>query len=180
MGFRVLGFSLIIFIYLIILPPAYPLHNTLPSEFVQKSKLEDKGLYGSKIEGGTGHGGNSHGNGISGSTNTRGVGGGGAVIPVYAAGAANRNGQHQTRHGAANCNLDKIRFSNMLMITLVYPLVLFFRGIVLSADLVTRDKPREQACWGKLVPPLGSDSNLETLANSTTPLSIQTSKDLSR
>ncbi|KAL5194694.1 hypothetical protein HKD37_20G056717 [Glycine soja] len=114
MGFRVLGVSLLIFIYLINLAPAYPLQNKLFSEFVQNSKYEDKGIYESKIEGGAGHGGSSHGNGNSRSPETR--GGGAAVIPVYAAGAANKNHQHQTRHGAANCNLNKIRFSNMLMI----------------------------------------------------------------
>ncbi|WVY97053.1 hypothetical protein V8G54_029204 [Vigna mungo] len=63
---------------------------------MQKRKLEDKVIDGSKIEGGGGHGGNSHGNGNSGSSDTR--GGGAAVIPVYAAGAANKNNQHQTRH----------------------------------------------------------------------------------
>ncbi|TKY50783.1 hypothetical protein E2542_SST22289 [Spatholobus suberectus] len=125
MGFRVLGFCLLIFIYLTNLAPAYPLQNTLPSEFVQKSMFQDKGIYGSKIEGGHGgaHGGNSHGNGNSGTPETR--GGGAAVIPVYAAGA-NKNHEHQNRHGAANCNLNKIKFSNMLMITLVYPLILSF------------------------------------------------------
>ncbi|KAL5194693.1 hypothetical protein HKD37_20G056717 [Glycine soja] len=130
MGFRVLGVSLLIFIYLINLAPAYPLQNKLFSETDMKSsiiaysyspllhllnsKYEDKGIYESKIEGGAGHGGSSHGNGNSRSPETR--GGGAAVIPVYAAGAANKNHQHQTRHGAANCNLNKIRFSNMLMI----------------------------------------------------------------
>lgn len=91
---------------------------------MQNSKYEDKGIYESKIEGGAGHGGSSHGNGNSRSPETR--GGGAAVIPVYAAGAANKNHQHQTRHGAANCNLNKIRFSNLLMIILVYPLILSF------------------------------------------------------
>ncbi|KAG4984603.1 hypothetical protein AAZX31_10G264500 [Glycine max] len=127
MCFRVLlGVSLLILIYLINLAPAYPLHHTLLSEIVQNSKFEDKGiLYGSRI-GGAGHGGSSHGNGNgnSGSPETR--GGGAALIPVYAAGAANKNHQHQTRHGAANCNLNKIRFSNLLMIILVYPLILSF------------------------------------------------------
>jgi len=85
---------------------------------MQKSKLERKVLYGRKIEGGAGH---SHGNGNSGSPETR--GGGAAVIPVYTAGAANRNNQH---HGAASCNLNKIGFSNMLMIVLIYPLILSF------------------------------------------------------
>jgi len=91
---------------------------------MQKSKLEHKVLHGIKTEGGGGHGGNSHGNGNSGSPGTR--GGGAAVIPVYAAGAANRNNQHQTRHGAASCNLNKIGFSDMLMIVLIYPLILSF------------------------------------------------------
>ncbi|KAK7357841.1 hypothetical protein VNO80_17138 [Phaseolus coccineus] len=124
MGSRGLGFSLLIFICLIALTPAYSLHNTFSSEIMQKSKLERKVLYGRKIEGGAGHGGNSHGNGNSGSSETR--GGGAAVIPVYAAGAANRNNQHQTRHGAASCNLNKIGFSNMLMIVIIYPLILSF------------------------------------------------------
>ncbi|CAJ1977586.1 unnamed protein product [Sphenostylis stenocarpa] len=123
MGFRGLGFSLLIFVYLIDLTLAYPPQSDLASEFVQKSKLEDKVLYGRKIEGGAGHGG-SHGNGNTVPTETR--GGGGAVIPVYAAGAAHRNNQHQTRHGAANCNLNEIRFSNMVMIVLIYPLILSF------------------------------------------------------
>ncbi|BAT93720.1 hypothetical protein LR48_Vigan02g251900 [Vigna angularis] len=125
MGFKVLAFSLFIFIcFIAITSSAYPLHSTFSSEIMQKRKLEDKVIDGSKIEGGGGHGGNSHGNGNSGSSDTR--GGGAAVIPVYAAGAANKNNQHQTRHGAASCNLNKIRFSNMLMIVLIYPLILSF------------------------------------------------------
>ncbi|KAL2324036.1 hypothetical protein Fmac_023094 [Flemingia macrophylla] len=125
MGFRVFGFSLLIFIYLINLAPAYPLHNILPSvEFAQK-RVEYKIIYGIKIEGGHGgsHGSSSHGNGNSGSPNTQ--GGGAAVIPVYTAGDA-KNRQHQTRHSAANCNLNKSRLSNMLMITLVDLFVLLF------------------------------------------------------
>ncbi|XP_047156868.1 uncharacterized protein LOC124827784 [Vigna umbellata] len=124
MGFKVLAFSLFIFIcFIAITSSAYPLRSTFSSEIMQKRKLEDKVIDGSKIEGGGGHGGN-HGNGNSGSSDTR--GGGAAVIPVYAAGAANKNNQHQTRHGAASCNLNKIRFSNMLMIVLIYPLILSF------------------------------------------------------
>ncbi|XP_027366789.1 uncharacterized protein LOC113873034 [Abrus precatorius] len=125
MGFRVIGFSLLIIIYVINLASSYPIRKTLPSEF--ESKLEDKGIHESKIEGaashggGGGHGGRSHGDGNSGSPDTR---GGGAVIPVYAGGAS-RNRQHQTRRGAANCNLNN-KISNMLMITLVYPLILIF------------------------------------------------------
>ncbi|QCE08672.1 hypothetical protein DEO72_LG9g3701 [Vigna unguiculata] len=100
MGFTVLRFSLLIFICFIVLTSsAYPLHSTFSSEIMQKRKLEDKVIDGSKIEGGGGHGGNSHGNGNSGSPDTR--GGGAAVIPVYAAGAANKNNQHQTRHESA-------------------------------------------------------------------------------
>ncbi|XP_027934636.1 uncharacterized protein LOC114190070 [Vigna unguiculata] len=125
MGFTVLRFSLLIFICFIVLTSsAYPLHSTFSSEIMQKRKLEDKVIDGSKIEGGGGHGGNSHGNGNSGSPDTR--GGGAAVIPVYAAGAANKNNQHQTRHGAASCNLNKIKFSNIFMIVLIYPLILSF------------------------------------------------------
>ncbi|XP_029126588.1 uncharacterized protein LOC109797060 [Cajanus cajan] len=125
MGFRVLGFSLLIFIYLINLAPAYPLHNNLPSEYVQKRKFEEKEIYGIKTDGGHGsaHGSSSHGNGNSGSPDTR--GGGAAVIPVYAAGAA-KNRQHQTRHSAANCNLNKIKLSNVLLFTQIYSLVLLF------------------------------------------------------
>ncbi|OIW06995.1 hypothetical protein TanjilG_14333 [Lupinus angustifolius] len=78
-----------------------------------KNKIEDKGIYGSKIEGGT-RGGQSHGNGN----------GGTGAVPVYAAGAANNN--HQHHRGAANCNLDKIKFPPMVMITLVYPVILLF------------------------------------------------------
>lgn len=95
---------------------------------MQKSKLEDKGIYGSKIAGGAAHGGGgshggqSHGNGNSGTPKG---GGAAAVIPVYTAGAgaANRNRQH---HGAANCNLNKIIFSSTLMMIFVYPLILLF------------------------------------------------------
>lgn len=78
---------------------------------MQKSKLEDKAINGSKMEGGGthggGHGGQSHG--------------GGAVIPIYAAGAANKNHNHR---GAADCNLNKINFSSMLLMIFVYPLML--------------------------------------------------------
>ncbi|KAK7269701.1 hypothetical protein RIF29_22435 [Crotalaria pallida] len=126
MGFKELGFSLLIFLYFINLASSFPIRKTLLSEPILKNKIEDKGIYGSKIEGGT-HGGQSHGNGNgygngggSSSSNTH---GGAGVIPVYAAGAANNNRQHH--HGAANCNLDKIRFSTMLMVTLVYLVMLF-------------------------------------------------------
>ncbi|XP_019454087.1 PREDICTED: uncharacterized protein LOC109355399 isoform X2 [Lupinus angustifolius] len=104
MGFKEIGFSLLIFVYFINLASSYPIQKILPS---------DKGIYGSKIEGGT-RGGQSHGNGN----------GGTGAVPVYAAGAANNN--HQHHRGAANCNLDKIKFPPMVMITLVYPVILLF------------------------------------------------------
>ncbi|KAK7280538.1 hypothetical protein RJT34_25602 [Clitoria ternatea] len=127
MGFRALVFSALVFIYLIILASSHPIQKTLPSEFVQKGKIENKGKDVSKIEGGGAHGGNhgstSHGNGNSASSS---VGGGGALIPVYAGNAANKNRPRQIHRGAADCNLNRIKFSNMLMITLVYPLILLF------------------------------------------------------
>jgi hypothetical protein len=85
---------------------------------VQKSKLEDKAMYdGSKMEGGGTHGGGSNGGQSH---------GGGAVIPVYAAGAANKNHHPPGHRGAADCNLNKIKNSSMLMIIFVYPLMMFF------------------------------------------------------
>ena len=82
---------------------------------MQKSKLEDKAIYVSKMEGGGVHGGGGHGSQSH---------GGGAVMPVYAAGAANKNHQPSSHHGAADCNLNKIKLSSTLMLVLVYPLVL--------------------------------------------------------
>ncbi|WJX44154.1 hypothetical protein P8452_31166 [Trifolium repens] len=107
MEFRVLAIlSLLVFL------------NLASSEFVQKSKLEDKAMYdGSKMEGGGTHGGGSNGGQSH---------GGGAVIPVYAAGAANKNHQPPSHRGAADCNLDKIKNSSMLMIIFVYSLMMFF------------------------------------------------------
>ncbi|KAK2433918.1 hypothetical protein QL285_019124 [Trifolium repens] len=85
---------------------------------IRKSKLEDKAMYdGSKMEGGGTHGGGSNGGQSH---------GGGAVIPVYAAGAANKNHQPPSHRGAADCNLDKIKNSSMLMIIFVYSLMMFF------------------------------------------------------
>jgi hypothetical protein len=84
-------------------------------ECVQKSKLEDKAVYVSKMEGGGVHGGGGHGGQSH---------GGGAVIPVYAAGAANKNHQPPSHHGAAESNLNKIKFSSTLMLVIVYPLML--------------------------------------------------------
>ncbi|MCH85385.1 hypothetical protein A2U01_0006231, partial [Trifolium medium] len=141
MGFRVLAaLCLLMFLNL---SSSYPIKNILPSvectsteegstvivlisrqwdvydslKFVQKSKLEDKTIYGSKMEGGGVHGGGGHGGQSH---------GGGAVIPVYAAGAANKNHQPQSHHGAADCNLDKIKNSSMLMIVFGYPLMMLF------------------------------------------------------
>lgn len=82
---------------------------------MQKSKLEDKAIYGSKMEGGGTHGGGGHGGQSH---------GGGAVIPVYAAGAANKNHQSPNHRSAAGCNLNKINFSSLLMTILVSPFVL--------------------------------------------------------
>ncbi|XP_045827947.1 uncharacterized protein LOC123919936 [Trifolium pratense] len=105
MDFRVLAtLSLLVFI------------NLASSEFVQKSKLEDKARYGSKIEGGGTHGGGNQGGQSH---------GGGAVIPVYAAGAANKNHKPPSHHSAADCNLDKLKNSSMLMIIFFYPLMMF-------------------------------------------------------
>ncbi|NP_001266139.1 uncharacterized protein LOC101488864 precursor [Cicer arietinum] len=115
MGFRVLSpFSLLIFLNL---ASSYAIKNIVPSEFVQKNKLQDKGIYGSKMEGGGVHGGGAHGGQSH---------GGGAVIPIYAAGAANKNHQPPSHRGAADCNLNKIKFSSMLMMIFVYPLTLLF------------------------------------------------------
>ncbi|CAL0320834.1 unnamed protein product [Lupinus luteus] len=115
MGFKEIGFSLLIFVYFTNLASSYPIQKILHSEPMPKNKIEDEGIYGSKIEGGT-HGGQSHGNGNG--------NGGTGVVPVYAAAAANNN--HRHHRGAANCNLDKIKFPPMIMITLVYPVILLF------------------------------------------------------
>ncbi|OIV90957.1 hypothetical protein TanjilG_16917 [Lupinus angustifolius] len=123
MGFRELGFSLFIFLYFINLASSFPIRKTLLSEPMLKDNIEDKGLYGSKIEGGT-HGGGSHGNGNGGESSLPNTHGGTGLIPVYAAGAANNN--HQHHHGAANCNLDKIKFSTMVMITSTHVLILLY------------------------------------------------------
>ncbi|XP_057425209.1 uncharacterized protein LOC130718608 [Lotus japonicus] len=105
MGFRVLAFSfLMIFVYFSEPASSHPNQKTLPSEFVQRRQLEDEGIYGRKLEGGGAHGG-SHGG--------QSHGGGGAVMPIYAAGAAK---QHQSHRGAA-CNLNKIKISTMFMMT---------------------------------------------------------------
>lgn len=96
---------------------------------MQKSKLEDRAIFGSKItragargggaRGGSGHGGSSHGG------RSNGNGAGGAVIPVYAAGG-NKNRQPQGRHSAANCSLNKVKFTSMLMMIFVYTLTVHF------------------------------------------------------
>lgn len=111
----VAAFSLLVFVHLINLASSNPTKNILPAECVQKSKLEDKAVYVSKMEGGGVHGGGGHGGQSH---------GGGAVIPVYAAGAANKNHQPPSHHGAAESNLNKIKFSSTLMLVIVYPLML--------------------------------------------------------
>lgn len=94
------------------------------AEFMQKSKIEDRDVYGSKIDGGISHGGTGGGktpnNGENGGSNTQ---GGAAVIPVYAAGAANNNHHHHNHHGAGNCNLKRLKFPTLLIIVSVYTLI---------------------------------------------------------
>lgn len=78
--------------------------TSVETEFVQRRQLEDEGIYGRKLEGGGAHGG-SHGG--------QSHGGGGAVIPIYAAGAAKQRQSHRS----AACNLNKIKISTMFMMT---------------------------------------------------------------
>ncbi|KAE9618778.1 hypothetical protein Lal_00047398 [Lupinus albus] len=123
MGFKEFGFSLLIFLYFINLASSFPIRKTLLSERMLKDKIDDKGIYGSKIKGGT-HRGGSHGNGNGGVSSLPNTHGGAGLIPVYAAGAGNNNRQHH--HSAANCNLDKIRFSTMVRITSIHVLLFLY------------------------------------------------------
>ncbi|MED6193970.1 hypothetical protein PIB30_024149 [Stylosanthes scabra] len=134
MGVRELGFSLVILLFLLDLTSSYSTRKTLPTETLEESKIEEKRMNGSKMEGGShaaSHGGGSsagHGNGgESGSGHSPNVPAGAGVIPVYAGGAAaNNNRNHQIHRGAAaNNNLSRINVFTSIVITLVCPLILF-------------------------------------------------------
>lgn len=111
--------------------PAETIEIIFSTELMQKIKIEDRGVHGSKIEGGRinhggASGGKAPGNGENGnnagsaSPNTQ---GGAAVIPVYAAGAANNNHHHRNQHGAGHCNVNRIKFPILLMIIWVNTLI---------------------------------------------------------
>ncbi|XP_054781420.1 uncharacterized protein LOC129288716 [Prosopis cineraria] len=117
MGVTELVFSIIFFIHLLHSVSSSPVHKTLPSELVQKSKVEDTDVYGgSKIEGGISHGGTGGVKAPNNGDNGNSQGGGAAVIPVYAAGAANNNRQHQNHHGDATCNLKGLELPTLIMV----------------------------------------------------------------
>ncbi|KAI4352905.1 hypothetical protein L6164_007112 [Bauhinia variegata] len=125
MGFRELRLSLLILICLISFASSSPNQKNLPSEFMQKIKLEDEVIDGSKIEGGSHHpsGARGQSNGENGGSRSPNTQGGSAVIPVVVGGAAANNLHHQNHHGAANCNLNRISVLTLLMITLVSLLI---------------------------------------------------------
>ncbi|MED6133419.1 hypothetical protein PIB30_028075 [Stylosanthes scabra] len=128
MGVRELGFSLVILLFLVDLTSSYSTQKTLSTETMQESKIEEKRMNGSKIEGGShgaSHGGAAHGNGNgnggeSGSGHSPNVPAGAGVIPVYAGGAAANNNRNRQIHrgAAANNNLSRINVFTLIVITL--------------------------------------------------------------
>ncbi|KAI4347864.1 hypothetical protein L6164_008641 [Bauhinia variegata] len=126
MGCRELGSSLLILLFLINFASSSPKQKSFPPESLQKIKVEDNVIYGSKMEGshtGTNGGKTPNIGENGGSTSPNTPGGTAAII----GGAANNNRNHQNHRGAASCNLDRISFTTMLIIiTLVSPLIKLF------------------------------------------------------